>query len=764
MKNVNNSSYWRQAATVSVMAGVIIGLGWAPAAKADPIPSNRVQIRMDGLSLSGAYSEVAGQPTGVGQFKNGNVGDYPEGSCVPIVLRVTNNDDVAGEIELTPYFDHSSGGSKGILSFELITTGLSNPYGDADDLNDFGFTGSDFSAASSFSADDGSSVGASVSGPYAGQAGSDAPAAGDAVRHYNVMLQSVPSKTTVYVLFCARLDLDASQYGGGSQLSVRTVEGGAENVPIQVSKLLVLPKLTLTKVVEGGTATADEWSFHVSPAINGVSDFPIADGLDTVVIDNIEPDGVYSITEFGPAGYQFKSGSGENCVFDGSTASTTLYAAKPQVTATCVFTNEYVTPVVLPKLTVTKVVVNDDGGAAVVADFTLFVGGMSVTSSEENVFATGTYAVTETGTSGYAATFSGDCDSTGQVTLAEGDIKSCTITNDDVDSSGGFVATTGTLVVFKLIDSAYGGELLPGDFTLAVSGTTPTPATFAGSSSGTAVVLGAGAYSVSETNAGDYVPSYGEGCAGTIAAGQTVNCIVTNRFSPNTTTTADLSIVKTANASSIQTGTILDYLITLTNIGPDPATNAVVTDILPAGFIYQSSVASQGSYDSSSGAWTIGAMAVNATATLSIRVAVTAAAGLYVNTATATALEYDPVHENNVASASVTVQSANNGGGGNTGGGGGSTGGGTPTYIYTSTGGGGLSSTSGGGATGFAPPAPIPQVLGVTDEAVVVEPAPAAPEPKVLGATDELPRTGAEPWFILVALGVAMGLVRRKIQ
>jgi uncharacterized repeat protein (TIGR01451 family) len=647
-----------------MMAGVIFSFAWAPPAKAELIPSNRVQIRMEGFSLSGAYSEVAGQPTGAGKFKNGNVGDFPEGSCVPTLVRVTNNDEVAGEIELTPLFDYSSGGSYGILGFEQITTGLGNPHGDADDLNDFGFSGSDFSGASSFSTDDGNTVSANVSGPYSGQSGTDAPTPADASRHYSVMLQNVPSKATVYVLFCARLDLDASQYGGGAQLSVRTVEDGAENVPIQVSKLLVLPKLTLTKIVEGGTATADQWSFHISPAINGVSDFPIADGEDTVVIDNIEPDGTYAITESGPSDYQFKSGSGENCVFDGSAATTTLYAAKPQVTATCVFTNEYIEPVVMPKLTVTKVVVNDDGGTAVVSDFALFVGSTSVTSSEENSFAIGTYAVTETGSNVYAASFSGDCDGEGNITLEEGDIKTCTITNDDIAA---------------------------------------------------------------------------------VATG-----------------TADLSVVKSASPSTVQTGTSLDYLITLTNIGPDPASNAEVADILPASFIYVSSTASQGSYDSTTGIWSIGSMAVDATATLMINVTVTAAAGLYVNTATATALEYDPVHENDVASASVTVTAANNGGGT---GGGGSTGGGTPTYIYTNTGGGGgLSSTSGGGATGFAPPAPIPQVLGVTDEAVVVEPAPAAPEPKVLGATDELPRTGAEPWMMLAGLGIVLGMVRRKIQ
>src|SRR5436190_3272881 len=45
----------------------------------------------------------------------------------------------------------------------------------------------------------------------------------------------------------------------------------------------------------------------------------------------------------------------------------------------------------------------------------------------------GSYAVSESdGPSGYAATISGDCNSsTGAVTLGPGDNKTCTITNDD---------------------------------------------------------------------------------------------------------------------------------------------------------------------------------------------------------------------------------------------------------------------------------------------------------------------------------------------
>ncbi len=86
-------------------------------------------------------------------------------------------------------------------------------------------------------------------------------------------------------------------------------------------------------------------------------------------------------------------------------------------------------------LTVTKVVVNDDGiGSSEVSDFTLTVdGGVgTVTSGAANTVAPGSYTVSESGPGGYTATFSGDCDSSGSVTIAAGEDLSCTITNDDI--------------------------------------------------------------------------------------------------------------------------------------------------------------------------------------------------------------------------------------------------------------------------------------------------------------------------------------------
>ena len=90
-----------------------------------------------------------------------------------------------------------------------------------------------------------------------------------------------------------------------------------------------------------------------------------------------------------------------------------------------------------PKLTVTKVVVNDNGGSKVASDFILKVGSTEVTSGVEHTFDAGSFTVSENSDSSYVGTFSDDCNSSGNIALAPGDVKHCTLTNDDVAIGGG---------------------------------------------------------------------------------------------------------------------------------------------------------------------------------------------------------------------------------------------------------------------------------------------------------------------------------------
>jgi nucleotide-binding universal stress UspA family protein len=84
-------------------------------------------------------------------------------------------------------------------------------------------------------------------------------------------------------------------------------------------------------------------------------------------------------------------------------------------------------------------VINDNGGNKTVSDFTT-----RLTNTSGTVFAfqsiplirfalsPSTYTVILDPDSGYTTTFEGDCDSAGQLTLATGEQKTCTIKNDDV--------------------------------------------------------------------------------------------------------------------------------------------------------------------------------------------------------------------------------------------------------------------------------------------------------------------------------------------
>lgn len=91
----------------------------------------------------------------------------------------------------------------------------------------------------------------------------------------------------------------------------------------------------------------------------------------------------------------------------------------------------------LGTITVTKEVVNNNGGNNVIANFQLNlfdgVNTIPVTSGVPNIVPVGNYTVTETGIQGYQASFTGlGCNSVGQITLLEGESKACTIVNDDL--------------------------------------------------------------------------------------------------------------------------------------------------------------------------------------------------------------------------------------------------------------------------------------------------------------------------------------------
>lgn len=174
----------------------------------------------------------------------------------------------------------------------------------------------------------------------------------------------------------------------------------------------------------------------------------------------------------------------------------------------------------LARLSVVKQIVNNNGGNNVVADYQLFVVGSvvtPVTSGATTTFASGNYIITESGVAGYQASFSGDCNAAGQITLVDGDEKICYITNDDIPAS------------ITLIKNVDGGDAVPIQFTMRVDGSVVPQNT-------SVPVTANSPHIISE----DAFPGYtltgvtGAGCPATLPddvilnEGQAITCTITN--------------------------------------------------------------------------------------------------------------------------------------------------------------------------------------------------------------------------------------------
>jgi len=105
-----------------------------------------------------------------------------------------------------------------------------------------------------------------------------------------------------------------------------------------------------------------------------------------------------------------------------------------------------------------------------------------------------------------------------------------------------------------------------------------------------------------------------------------------------TPTVADISVTKTVNDATPDRNQQITFTVIVANAGPDQATGVAVTDLLPAGLNFVSFTATQGSYVSGTGIWTVGTINSAANATLTITAA-TATIGTKTNTAELTALD-----------------------------------------------------------------------------------------------------------------------------
>ncbi|MDQ3089575.1 MAG: hypothetical protein M3Q24_00270 [bacterium] len=193
-------------------------------------------------------------------------------------------------------------------------------------------------------------------------------------------------------------------------------------------------------------------------------------------------------------------------------------------------------------LTVTKVVVNHGGGTMQVSNFPLEVNGMDITSGVASTsIKVGSYTVTETGHADYVATFSGGCDSNGNVNVTKDQSSTCTITNTfdgDSGTGGDPEPQTGKLTVKKIVENAGGGTAVSGDFMISVTGSSAAnPSSFNGNGgTGTEVSVTNGvSYTVSETSNPNYTAIFSGDCnsSGVVVGGNEFHpktCTITNTF------------------------------------------------------------------------------------------------------------------------------------------------------------------------------------------------------------------------------------------
>jgi len=115
--------------------------------------------------------------------------------------------------------------------------------------------------------------------------------------------------------------------------------------------------------------------------------------------------------------------------------------------------------------------------------------------------------------------------------------------------------------------------------------------------------------------------------------------------------TMDLTI--TASNSAPNVGQQFSYTITVTNNGPDTATDVQVSDGIPAGLTFNSYTASQGTYNYASEIWNVGPLASGASAVLQLFVTPTASVA-----GTTVTKNVTLINTNQTANATVDVPGA----------------------------------------------------------------------------------------------------------
>ncbi len=166
-------------------------------------------------------------------------------------------------------------------------------------------------------------------------------------------------------------------------------------------------------------------------------------------------------------------------------------------------------------ITVNKVVINH-GLNKVASDFAPYkVGATTVALASSTIFAPGTYTVSETTNSSYNQTFTGDCNSSGQITISSGTAKLCTITNEEKLA---YVTVNKTVINHgKNFNTTHFAPYKVGSTTVTLGAQTP---------------INSGSYFITEATSSFYNLTYSGDCftdgSITISAGDNKVCNLTN--------------------------------------------------------------------------------------------------------------------------------------------------------------------------------------------------------------------------------------------
>ena len=290
--------------------------------------------------------------------------------------------------------------------------------------------------------------------------GSNTVDGNDRIQVVNVQFAAAGAVTAHYYLTLAATS-GACSSSGSSAIDGETGDvqvSGQQTVPVS-GTITALPEISVLKQIdEDGdgnvdrTAAAGEYEFCLTPAPSShpsPDDCLQTDASGSVEWINVSPSGSYDIDEtqvdFSNGTYQFVSGSGVNCTFNGETATVDVAAGRPATGASCVFVNE----VVPGNIIVEKV--TDPNGDPTLFDFSADwdADGFQLAdgdSEDSGDLTPGTYAVSEAVPDGWALD-SATCDDgsdPGAITLDSGETVTCTFTN----------VQHGTIIVEKDTDPA----------------------------------------------------------------------------------------------------------------------------------------------------------------------------------------------------------------------------------------------------------------------------------------------------------------------